>query len=1744
MKPLKIALSLCLVSFMTACPVLANPSGEQVISGSASFDRSNPNVLNISTGDRVIINWQDFSINQGEMTKFLQPGENSAALNRVIGGNPSAILGTLSANGQIFLINPNGVLVGQGAHINTAGFVASTADVNNEQFMAGGNMTFVGNSDAKVVNLGKIDASSGDIVMIARQVENRGELNASKGGVYMAAGKEVLLAEKGKDRVFVKTGYTGASSVGDGVVNSGTIRAVHADLQAQGNIYAYAINNQGSVHATGAVNEGGRVRLVAGGIGAGAGNVINSGTIRADNSGEVLVKGNNVTTTDSSVIKAKTTSSTRKAQVKIEAQDTALVSGKIDVSSDTDKGGSIQVTGMKVGVLGLRADASGATGGGEILVGGDYQGKNPEVKNAQMTTVTEGTELIADAKDTGDGGKVVVWADDTTRFHGKISARGGTNGGNGGFAEVSGKENLVYRGLTDLRAFDGTTGILLLDPKNITVSAVPVEVNADFTNTVNNLFGNLPANEFTFLAADIVSNLNLASMVLQANNDIIISSDLIATNAANDLTLQAGRSIFIGQVSEATIMLGGAFRAIANDNDGAVVLAERDAGAGGFFMLPGSTIDTSLNGSDITIEVREGAGAGQQSGNIVLANLNSGAGDIFVTNSGNTAGSSILATNNSIIQGQAVDFQIASATPGANTTGSVGTQANPMTLITSTNAGVSAHGEGGGVYLQSANISGTNINFFASKVTTDNGGDIVLSSPKVSTSLNILDTVGGGVSNLNGGTISLLADVMFISNNVYSTERITVGPANLKTIAVGSSNFNINGLVLTPEVLDLLFTPVLQIGNTNAADITLENNVTFDPANVQTLSLVSSRSIVGGVSVSNLAFQAGGNVSLDVNSTRIAGRATGASSVSISSGGTNLTVAEVDGVRGIRTQNGNVSIDQVSGVINVSNTVLLVSEYDIDAGGVGSSVSFKVSSTNAGFFNMGNNARVRGDSGTVFAERILIGTNALLSIGSGGTLTADLMDVIGSIVAASANSEILINTVTKGGTVIGISQPSMGLYPIGSPQPTFTVTTVDGEGEDLSFTLTPVGIPGFVTYDVAIGNGGFGYTEPPTVTFTPPPAGGPSVAVVVTELSDGRNINLGSKDPGQLGLIQRDLDNIQAGNVRIGDTTSGAIIVSDNIVITAFDTLSLKTRADIGGPGTLTVQNLDLFATRGVTLTGENNVQTVTGNLRRNTFTFNNADSFSVGAAGIVTAANQINVQLTTTSGNIFLNGPISSGGIDASGIPRFGTVLIRANNGLFQNAAAGIINAGSSSVTIESDTINIGGAIIGNTGIYLRPNNLAANISINDSAADYNLTAAQLLLLQSTGGVEIGRTNSTGNVVIGSQGPVNLSATEYDLTVFGGSLTNRGNLTTATNKQFFAYVDAIEILSNITASGGITLAPRSDAVTIGLNDALGSFNLTAAELQRLTSSTVTIGRLTGTGAINIGSLGTINLASANSSYRFLGNGSPMSFNFQNPNDTFALGANQTMTIYTGGSVANSGLNNVDITIGGANGTLKIGTLGVLSNPNTSVNLRTAVSRLDGARTTGPLSIANTTNLNVFGAVDSANNNIFLSAGMGTLTSSSNGTINAGSASVTIESGSLNLLRTVTGTNSITLRPYADNVSIGINDTNGTYQLTAGSFGNLVTTNVNIGRATGTAPISIGGLGTINLSARNMNVNLLGADSDIIFNFTGNNSLILQNNRTFVFNTGGNISNPGGSTRDITIGGAGTVVIANAKMSI
>ncbi|HEX5417959.1 MAG TPA: filamentous hemagglutinin N-terminal domain-containing protein, partial [Chloroflexota bacterium] len=235
------------------------PTGGRYVAGAGSIATTGATTTITQASQRGIIDWQSFSIAAGKGVQF--NNANGATLNRVTGGDLSRLFGELKATGSVYLINPNGVVVGPSGKILTGGsFVGSTRDVSNDQFMRGGALAFSGRSTGSVVNEGKIVSRDGDVVLIGASSRNKGVINAPNGTAALAAGDAVVMREaSGPD------GITVAPGVGKGdVTTEGTIQAAAVALSsAGGNVYALAGNRDGVIQATGTTRINGQVWLSA-----------------------------------------------------------------------------------------------------------------------------------------------------------------------------------------------------------------------------------------------------------------------------------------------------------------------------------------------------------------------------------------------------------------------------------------------------------------------------------------------------------------------------------------------------------------------------------------------------------------------------------------------------------------------------------------------------------------------------------------------------------------------------------------------------------------------------------------------------------------------------------------------------------------------------------------------------------------------------------------------------------------------------------------------------------------------------------------------------------------------------------------------------------------------------------------------------------------------------------------------------------------------------------------------------------------------------------------------------------------------------------------------------------------------------------------------------------------------------------------------------------------------------------------
>lgn len=284
-----------ILALMPANGAYANPTGGTVESGDIIINDPNGNQLVIDQNSQSgVINWDSFDILADEWTIFNQPGASSVTLNRIMGGDASQILGRLSANGIIMIVNPNGVVFGAGSQVDVGGLVATTANISTADFMAG-NMNFnvAGNPNASIINQGTITAAQGGLVaLVAPSVVNSGVIRANLGKVALGAGQTFSVDLYGDNLVSFAIGQA-ATSAAAGVLNQGTLEGSQVYLSAKvaGDVMTNVVNNTGIIEASGAYVDGNAIVLNGGSNG----NVNVAGTVSSSDGGSVSITGKNVT---------------------------------------------------------------------------------------------------------------------------------------------------------------------------------------------------------------------------------------------------------------------------------------------------------------------------------------------------------------------------------------------------------------------------------------------------------------------------------------------------------------------------------------------------------------------------------------------------------------------------------------------------------------------------------------------------------------------------------------------------------------------------------------------------------------------------------------------------------------------------------------------------------------------------------------------------------------------------------------------------------------------------------------------------------------------------------------------------------------------------------------------------------------------------------------------------------------------------------------------------------------------------------------------------------------------------------------------------------------------------------------------------------------------------------------------------------------------------------------------------------
>ena len=1395
----------------------ALPTGGLVVSGQSTISQ-NGNLLNIQqTTQKSIINWNTYNIGANAAVNYVQPNASAISLNRVLSADPSFIFGYLNANGQVWLINPNGVLFGQSAQVNVGGLLASTLNIADEDFLSG-NYKFTGstsNNSASVVNMGSIVANNGGYVaMLAPEVRNEGMITALEGASVLAAGDAITLDFNGNNLINVQVD---SASINTLVENKNLIKVGNGQVimssKAADGLITSVINNSGRIEADSMVSDGGVVRLT------GAKTIINSGEITAQ--------------------------------------------------SSVGKGGTVHMLGENVGVFGAGSiNASGKTGGGTILIGGDLQGNNANIQNAQKTFISQNAKLTADATDTGNGGKVIVWADDITRYYGSISAKGGVNGGNGGFAEVSGKRLLNFLGGADLSAANGVGGNLLIDPLNITLTTadantagftVPGDLTEAFADDsgLTSTFNVNAGGSFAGIAAG-------NTITLQATNDINVNSVFnVATatgSANNSLVLQADNNI---NVNAAITTTGNGLIRLNANQDGVgggnlAIAATVSAQSGGVTL---SGVDITRTAGDITSIGASGSNGGNinmtATGAITLGGAtvsNNGGGLVAV--GGNAGNINISASTGFSIAGAIISGGPASL--GANTAGGNGGNVSISSATGNVNTGaITTNGGNAGAGIANGSNAG-NISVIAAagNVTTGaltartglaagtgaSGAVANVSASGVNVTLAAVDTSGQALSNGNGGSITANATGILTLNGAVNSSGGTVITGNtgknagainftagsITSVAAGTITANgSNGLGLNQAGGNGAAVSLTATGNIsaraisanggngvatnaaggNAGSINISTNTGNITTNTGALTVrtgagigTGATSTQGFISVNNTS--AAGTISLGALSS--AGNNNGhGGNIAVTGNGAVAITGTVNSSGGTSTGTragrnaGNITIDvatrSVTGAINASGGAGIgANQAGGNAGAV--SITGTGSLTTAAVTANGGNSTAAGSAPGLGGNTNMVGSSMTLGAVSanGGTgAGAAGANVTVTTTGATSSSIASINATTNG--VINMIVADT-LTVNGVIAGTGTTLNKTGAGTViLAGTNTYTGATTVAAGTLQIGNGALaglianagGIVNNSTVIFNRSDAhsyGGviSGTGAVVKDGAgiftfSGANTYTGATNilAGTL-LDSASIPNSSAVNISLGATLNlnntneivGSIAGAGNIVMgsaaltSGANNLSTNFSGVISGTG----GNFNKAGTGALTLSGAN---TYTGATNVNAGTLVAANAAALGAAGGVTTVantatlNVNNVTLTETA--IALNTGGALTGTDTAGL-----------NGTLATA-----NNSTIGTTSPTSVLTLNGAVTaaGNLGIVGAGDVTATNIANN--FATVNINGASDVSLRDSDGIIIGNgvSSLTGNLTVQVGGNVtvnnNIASTGGDITLVGVNFIN-----------------------------------------------------------------------------------------------------------------------------------------------------------------------------------------------------------------------------------------------------------------------------------------------------------------------------------------------------------------------------------
>ncbi|MSR45039.1 MAG: filamentous hemagglutinin N-terminal domain-containing protein, partial [Phycisphaerales bacterium] len=936
----------------------AGVGGIRVTRGNVSFSQDG-NRLIVHASNGAIIEYDRFSVEAGQIMQFIQPHSRSRVLNRVTGSELTRIDGTLLSNGIVYLINPQGFRIGNGAVINVGGFFAAAGAMSNADFKAGRNRFT--NLQGEVVNEGAIHGQA--VALVGQYVANRGTIDVDNGVVAMAAGDTVLL-QRGTAPVVISVNRSqlGADGSAAGtqaaVSNTGTINAGGGSVSiGTGDFYALAMDLSGSIIGKSIAARGGRGGVVA-------------------------------------------------------------VNGTLDASNSAGKGGTIDIFGERVGLFdGAVVNASGTTGGGSIRIGGDFLGTNAAVApHADRTYVDAGARVEARATQSGNGGRVIIWSDEYTGFFGAVDVSA-AGSGRGGFVETSSHDNLQAFGSVNASSAQGAAGMWLLDPSdvlitnatangafgggnpdvftpnadNATVDAATINasLNAGTSVTITTESAQAQTGNITMDTAISMTAGGAATLTLVAAGSIILSADISST-LGNDLSviLSAGGLVTLNnaittQNGALTLIAGGAISQgvgsiLTIGGDTSVTAGAFDVALGNANDFGGAVAIVSANNATITDTSTLTLAASTVSGSLAIT-----ASDVVISGA-------LSVTNEARFTGNTgVDVFV--GMPGAG----LSLSNTELALVTAGSLAITASGAGASMTVVAV-TGGGGITLATTLLATD-GVSFSTANSHFNNALTVMSA-----TTLSGITISTSGDAVTLNGAVV---------LNTGAVAIVTSGGNItfNSSVDFPQALSLTAgSGTVTLGG-GVGEINRVSSLTVVSAGEITITdrifVIGAVSFSGDDGVDVFVGTAGGVGDLSLTDAEL-DFVTDAASMNITAVGVGASMT-VNGVTGGGTIDlgGMTTLRATDGVTFMTNASNFSNALTVQAGDVTIDIALGVT----------GELVIAGNGGV----DVFLGTAGLLGLSIDNAelalITADDL----SITSGGEGASMTVNGVTGGGAIAG-----------------------------------------------------------------------------------------------------------------------------------------------------------------------------------------------------------------------------------------------------------------------------------------------------------------------------------------------------------------------------------------------------------------------------------------------------------------------------------------------------------------------------------------------------------------------------------------------------------------------------------------------------------------------------------------------------------------------------------------------------